>query len=63
MKKIYTTLSWLFMSAVFITSGSGTVLAADCPADIKAKTDKDAEVSLEVLTHMVKPLTRCELEA
>ena len=51
------------MSAVFITSGSGTVLAADCPADIKAKTDKDAEVSLEVLTHMVKPLTRCELEA
>jgi small conductance mechanosensitive channel len=42
---------------------SHSVLAADCPADIKAVTDADAQVPVEVLAHRVKPLTKCELEA
>jgi len=38
-------------------------LAEDCPADINAVTADDAEIPDAVLTHRVKPLTRCELEA
>ncbi len=63
MKKISTLLRSLFILTVFTGAGPGTALAADCPADIKATTNKDATVSVEVLTHMVKPLTKCELEA
>jgi len=39
------------------------VLAKDCPDDIKAVTGTDAKVPVAVLTHRVKPLTKCELEA
>ena len=43
---------------------SNSALAADeCPSDIKAVTNDDARVPVEVLTHRVKPLTKCELEA
>jgi small conductance mechanosensitive channel len=42
---------------------SKLVVAADCPADIKAVTSSDAEVAAEVLAHRVTPLTKCELEA
>ena len=42
---------------------SGNAFAADCPKDIKAVTAKDADVSVEVLEFLVKPLTKCELEA
>ena len=51
------------MSAVVMVISSAAVFAADCPTDIKAITDKDATVSVEVLAHQVKPLTKCELEA
>ena len=42
---------------------SKIAIAADCPEDIKAVTDSDAEVPVEVLAYRVKPLTKCELEA
>jgi small conductance mechanosensitive channel len=37
--------------------------AADCPSDIKAVTSSDVTVPVDVLSHRVKPLTKCELEA
>ena len=63
MKKISTILNWLLLSAVLMATASGSASAADCPEGIKAQTDKDATVSVEVLSHQVKPLTKCELEA
>lgn len=42
---------------------SNSVNAADCPTDIKAVTNDDPRVSVEVLTYLVQPLTKCELEA
>ena len=50
-------------AAVALLMISFNALAADCPKDIKAVTAKDAEVSVQVLEHLVKPLTKCELEA
>ena len=41
---------------------SHSIFAADCPSDIKAVTNDDAQISVEVLAHRVKPLTKCELE-
>jgi small conductance mechanosensitive channel len=63
MKKIYSILNGLFITAAILLVGTGTALAAECASDIKATTDKDAKVAVEVLTYQVKPLTRCELEA
>ena len=48
------------IALVFITTA---VDAKDCPSDIKAVTNTDVNVPLEVLAHRVKPLTKCELEA
>lgn len=42
---------------------SNSVIAADCPSDIKAVTNEDAMVPVDVLTYLVNPLTKCELEA
>ena len=42
---------------------SSATFAADCPADIKAVTDTDVKVPIEVLSYRLKPLTKCELEA
>lgn len=49
--------------AIYLITFSQNVFAADCPADIKAVTDKDPKVAVQILTHKVKPLTKCELEA
>ncbi len=62
MKKNIITLSWkLWMVVVLLTISNGA-FAADCPADIKAVTSKDMNISVEVLAYHVKPLTKCELE-
>lgn len=63
MKKIPGILNGLFITAAFLLAVTGTAFATECASDIKATTDKDATVAVEVLTHQVKPLTRCELEA
>lgn len=54
---------WLFLPIVYLMVLSKAIGADDCPEDIKAITDSDAEVPVEVLAYRVKPLTRCELEA
>ncbi len=56
---IWNRLSWSVIALLLSTN----VFAADCAPDIKAVTDKDAKVMVEVLTYRVKPLTKCELEA
>jgi small conductance mechanosensitive channel len=63
MKKKIIALKWQFLSAIVLILISTGVFAADCPADIKAVTDTDVTVPVEALSHRVKPLTRCELEA
>ena len=62
MKKNSTVLN-LLLSAIFFFTISQGAFAEDCPSDIKAVTNNDAMVSVEVLAHQVKPLTKCELEA
>jgi len=57
---VWNGLSW---PAIVLIMMSNSVFAADCPSDIKAVTDKEANVPVEVLTYQVKPLTKCELEA
>jgi small conductance mechanosensitive channel len=42
---------------------SAATFAADCPTDIKAVTNTDVKVPIEVLSFRLKPLTKCELEA
>ena len=54
----------LLWPAITLMMLSNSAFAADeCPSDIKAVTNEDARVPVEVLTHRVKPLTKCELEA
>ena len=62
MNNKYTAWSWL-LSAVLFTMMSSLAVAADCPSDIKAVTNSDVKVPVDVLSHRVKPLTMCELEA
>ena len=63
MNKLFIAWSWLAWSAIALTAMSGAAFAADCPADIKAVTDTDVKVPIEVLSYRLKPLTKCELEA
>ena len=63
MKKKIIALKWQFLSAIFLILISKGVFAADCPSDIKAVTNTDVTVPVEVLSYRVKPLTKCELEA
>lgn len=63
MRKKLSSLNWILWSSFSLFMMSGGVYAADCPSDIKAVTDKEAEVPVEILAHQVKPLTKCELEA
>jgi len=63
MKKLFTAWSWLVWSAIVLNTLPGAAFANDCPSDIKAVTDTDVKMPLEVLSHRVKPLTKCELEA
>mgnify|MGYP001812512548 FL=1 len=53
----------LLLMAFLFTPLSNSVAADECPEGIKAVTNEDAGILVEVLTHRVKPLTRCELEA
>lgn len=53
-------LMWL---TVIITMMPCHTFAAECSSDIKAVTNGDANIPVEVLEHLVKPLTKCELEA
>ena len=63
MKRDHVALSWLlFISTILMLLAKGA-FAADCPADIKAVTNTDLKVPVEVLSLRVKPLTKCELEA
>lgn len=63
MNKNLTTLNWLLWPTIALMLMSKGVFAADCPSGIKAITNEDAQVLVEVLAHRVKPLTKCELEA
>ncbi len=62
MKKNPVTLNWLLWPAIALIMMSNGAFAADCPSDIKAVTNEDANVLVEVLAYHVKPLTKCELE-
>ncbi len=62
MKKFLINMKWSMWLTVVLVMVSCNAFAADCPADIKAMTNKDAKVPIEVLKHRVKPLTKCELE-
>lgn len=57
--------AWIRLSwpAIVSTLMSGAIFAADCPTDIKAVTNTDVTVPIEVLSYRLKPLTKCELEA
>ena len=61
MKKVFINKKWLIWVTVALVMMSGNALASDCPTYIIAVTAKDADVSLEVLDFLVKPLTKCEL--
>jgi len=63
MKKNIVARNWILWLAIALATLSNTTFANDCPTDIKAVTDTDVQVPLEVLSHRVKPLTKCELEA
>ncbi|MCP4342161.1 MAG: mechanosensitive ion channel [Desulfobulbaceae bacterium] len=63
MKNNLTWLSWLLWLTIVLAMGPKVALAAECPSDIKAVTNDDANVPIEILVHQVKPLTKCELEA
>jgi len=63
MNKLFIAWSWLAWSAIALTAMSGAAFAADCPTDIKAVTNTDVKVPIEVLSYRLKPLTKCELEA
>ncbi len=51
---------WPAIALILMTN---SVIAADCASDIKAVTNEDAKVAVEILALRVKPLTKCELEA
>lgn len=61
MKALTHYLSCLIVTALFLTSGG--VSAAECPEDIKAVTSDNEDIPVEILTHRLKPLTKCELQA
>ena len=63
MKRNLVAWNWLLWPAIFWTLTSNLAIAADCPSDIKAVTNTDVKVPVEVLEFRVKPLTKCELEA
>jgi small conductance mechanosensitive channel len=63
MNKLFIAWSWLAWSAIALIAMSGVTFAADCPTDIKAVTNTDVKVPIEVLSYRLKPLTKCELEA
>ena len=57
---VWNRLLWAASALMISTSAFA---ADECPSDIKAVTNEDAKVPVEVLAHHVKPLTKCELEA
>jgi len=61
MKALTRSLSYLVLPALLLMSGA--VSAAECPEDIKAVTGDNANIPVEILTHRLKPLTGCELQA
>jgi small conductance mechanosensitive channel len=63
MKKSFVAWNGMVQTAIALTLMSNAAFANDCPADIKAVTDTDVQVPVEVLSLRVKPLTKCELEA
>jgi len=63
MNNKYVAWNWLLLPAILFTMMSNLAFAADCPSDIKAVTNSDVSVPVAVLSHRVKPLTKCELEA
>lgn len=63
MKNYLLTLNWLLLSTIALVVISTSAFAADCPKGIKAVTNVDATVPVEVLALRVDPLTKCELEA
>lgn len=63
MKKIFISWNRTLWTAALLATLSNAAVAADCPTDIKAVTNTDVKVPLEVLSHRVMPLTKCELEA
>jgi len=63
MNKIFTVWNAFLWPAMILIMISNSAFAADCPSDIKAVTNEDAKVAVEILTHRLKPLTKCELEA
>ena len=63
MKRKFIAFNWLLIPAILIILISRLAVAADCPDDIKAVTNKDAQIPVEVLGYRVIPLTKCELEA
>ena len=62
MKNIYIAMSLLLGPALALIMMSDGVFAAECASDIKAVTNDDAKVAVEILNYHVKPLTKCELE-
>lgn len=56
------TINFLFWTAITLIIISRATFAGDCPTDIKAVTNQDAKVPVEILSYRVKPLTKCELE-
>ena len=62
MNNKYVACNWLLLPAILFIMMSSLSFAADCPSDIKAVTNSDVTVPVEVLSHRVIPLTKCELE-
>ena len=63
MKRNFIAWNRLLWPAIFLVMMSNLAFGDDCPSDIKAVTDTDVTVPVGVLSHRVKPLTKCELEA
>ena len=63
MKRNFIVWNRLLWPAIFLVLMSNLAFGDDCPSDIKAVTDTDVTVPVAVLSHRVKPLTKCELEA
>ena len=63
MNKYIVSYKTLLLSVIALSLITSSAVAKDCPSDIKAVTNSDAKVPVAVLTHRVKPLTKCELEA
>jgi small conductance mechanosensitive channel len=63
MNSKYVVWNRLLWPAIVVIMMSKFTFAADCPSDIKAVTSSDVTVPVDVLSHRVKPLTKCELEA